>query len=564
MKLFFEAFNILPSFFKKRSIKFIILLLFASFFETLGIGLVIPVIEFISDIDTPNKIFLYEYLTSIKIINSENILFYVMFAFLLFYVLKNLFLIFFYYWNNKFCWNIYKEVSNNLLKTYISRPITYYFSKNSSELINNTMNECKFFSVIVQSYLKLIAEFSILISICTFLLFFEPLITLMFILLIGVFYFLFIKITKNKIYNLGKKRHEIASAQIKELQQNFESIKFIKLRSFEKKFIFPYSNLTKNFSQVSYLHGTLSELPKISLEVLFIASFVIMVFIFNSISSTQFDMIPILGLFAAAAFRILPSVNRIIDSRQQINFLKPCLEKIKNEFDFKASVNSVNNFNKPFDFKKDLKIQQLHYSYPNVNLPIINDISFSIEKNECVGIIGKSGSGKSTLADIIMGFMKPQQGKILVDNVDIFSNLKNWQNKIGYVPQSVYLLDDTIGKNIALGLNSDEINEKKLIQTAKDAQILEFINSLKDGFNTLVGERGTKLSGGQIQRLGIARALYYSPELLIFDEATSALDLDTEAEFLKSLEEFKGKKTIIIVSHRKSTLKDCNQIIELK
>ena len=273
MKSFFEVFNILPSFYKKRSIKFIILLLSASFFETLGIGLVIPIIEFISNTEKTSNIFLYDYLTSFKMINSENILFYVMFAFLLFYILKNLFLIFFYYWNNKFCWNIYKDVSNNLLKSYISRPITFYFSKNSSELINNTMNECKNFSVMVQSYLKLMAELSILICICTFLLFFEPLITLMFILLIGIFYFLFIKITKNKIYNLGRKRHEIAGGQIKELQQNFESIKFIKLRSFEKKFTFPYSNLTKNFSQVAYIHGTLSELPKISLEILFITSF---------------------------------------------------------------------------------------------------------------------------------------------------------------------------------------------------------------------------------------------------------------------------------------------------
>ena len=348
------------------------------------------------------------------------------------------------------------------------------------------------------------------------------------------------------------------------IQQGLGAIKDIKLKSSEQKFTNDYEFATQKYIEAAYLQSTISEAPKIWLEIIFIIGLSIFIIVLKLDNFQASEMLAYGALFTGAAFRIIPSVNRIIVAVQSINFNKPSLEKIyEDSKDFNKLSYQKDSKIPFFNFENEIKLEDLTFSYLGRDKSVIKNFSLTIKKNDYIGIIGKSGAGKSTIIDIIMGFLKADKGKVLVDNIDIHSNVKGWQKRIGYVSQSIYLIDDTIKNNIAFGIDSKKIDNNLLKKVSKDAQLLDFVESLDDGFDTIVGERGVKLSGGQIQRIGIARELYLKPELLVFDEATSALDQKTELEFLDCLESLRRNKTIIFVSHRKSALKNCNKIKEV-
>jgi len=564
MNVFKKTFNLLPTAYKKKSTIFVVLFLFASFLEALGIGLILPILSIIIEDGSGRSEAIFNIMALLNIQDSSSVLLAVILFFIFVYIFKNFYLIFFYYWQNKFTFQIYKKISVSLFKSYITEPISFHFSKNSSELIRNVFQECKNFSVLVNSYLKLIAEFGILLSIVGILLFFEPKGTIIIILIISFCSLVFTKLTKKKIYKLGQIRQEASGEQLKMLQQGFGAIKDIKLKSAEAKFLNDYELVAQNYIKASYLQSTISEMPKIWLEVIFVISLSVFLLLLRLEGFEASEMFAFVALFAGAAFRIIPSVNRIIASLQSINFNRPSLEKIsERNTNFDKSSFQQNSEAPFFNFKNEIKLENLTFSYNNQEKSVIKNLSMTIKKNDYIGIIGKSGVGKSTIIDIVMGLIKPNEGKVLVDNANIHLNIKGWQKRIGYVSQSIYLIDDTIKNNIAFGIEPHKIDNNLIEKVSKDAQILDFIKSLKNGFETKVGERGIKLSGGQIQRIGIARELYLQPELLIFDEATSALDKETELEFLNCLESLKNRKTIIFVSHRKSALKNCNKITEI-
>jgi ABC-type bacteriocin/lantibiotic exporter with double-glycine peptidase domain len=264
-----------------------------------------------------------------------------------------------------------------------------------------------------------------------------------------------------------------------------------------------------------------------------------------------------------AAFRIMPSINRIIGNVQNLRFSLPTIEKLYEEC--KLFTVDLENKNESFlDFQKEIKVDNISYSYPGVAIANLSNISFSIPVGKSIGFIGGSGAGKTTLIDIILGLLSPSQGSILVDGKDIALNMRAWQNIIGYIPQDIYLTDDTMRNNIAFGLHKDEINDLWVKDALVKAELKEFIDSLPDGLDTMVGEHGVRLSGGQRQRIGIARALYHKPNVLVMDESTSSLDNTTESKVMQSINTLHGEKTIIIIAHRLSTIKYCDYIYKLK
>jgi ABC-type bacteriocin/lantibiotic exporter with double-glycine peptidase domain len=383
-----------------------------------------------------------------------------------------------------------------------------------------------------------------------------------------IFYLTFNFLTKKKIYKLGKVRIDSGYSQLKNLQQIFSTIKEIKLKSIEPVFIKIFKINMSDFCNAAKIQGFFLELPKIFVEIVFIFCIILLTLFFKIFNFENISLISILGLFVVAAFRAIPSVNRILNATQTIKFLLPSLDNLKddlnNEKINEEIVNSATSkLNKKLLFENSIDIKNVCYKYPNTNKDVLSNISFSIKKNEYVGVVGQSGSGKSTLLDLIMGLIAPYKGEILIDKVNINNNLISWQNRIGYVSQSVFLIDDSIKNNITFGHNSETVDPNQLIDVCQKAQIYDFINSLDKKFETNVGEKGIKLSGGQIQRLGIARALFSNPDIIIFDEATSSLDLKTENEFLEGLELLRAKVTIIFVSHRKVSLRYCNKIINL-
>ena len=276
------------------------------------------------------------------------------------------------------------------------------------------------------------------------------------------------------------------------------------------------------------------------------------------------ELIPTLGLFAAASFRLMPSANKILSSIQQLRYEGPQIENVCKELKENRFFNHSKNSNEKFLFQNDIKLEEINYTYQGSSKPTLQNININIPSGFQTGFIGESGSGKSTLIDIILGLLDPTSGKVKVDDINIRKNLRGWQSKIGYVPQTIFLTDDTLRNNVAFAIPENKISDQLVKEAIKSANLEEYVNSLPDGLNTIVGERGVRLSGGQRQRIGIARALYHKPKVLVLDEATSALDINTEKEIMNGINKLRKKITVLIISHRENTVSACDQLFKLK
>lgn len=308
---------------------------------------------------------------------------------------------------------------------------------------------------------------------------------------------------------------------------------------------------------------TLTDLPRLWLELLAVAGLVALVLVLLVQGKPPTTLLPILGVFAAAAFRIMPSANRILGALQNLRYSLPAIDKLYQEI-LLLNNTASNESNDTMLFQNMLTLEQVTYRYENAEHRALNGVSLNIKWGTAVGFIGTSGAGKSTLVDVILGLLTPASGRVLVDNVDIQSNLRGWQNQIGYVPQSIFLTDDSLRRNIAFGLSDDLIDDEAVLRAIKAAQLEAFVGGLSEGVNTLVGERGVRLSGGQRQRIGIARALYHDPGVLVLDEATSSLDMATEKSVMEAINALHGEKTLIIIAHRLSTVANCDWIYKME
>ena len=443
--------------------------------------------------------------------------------------------------------------------------MSFHLEKNSSELIRNVLVECKNYSSVINTLIKLISESAILLGIIFMLVILRPTETITSAIIIIFFILILYYITNKKIENWGKIRQDTTGLALKNLQQGLHAIKDIKLKNCQNFFKDKYLFQIGKFANSAYKHNTIMEVPKIWLELVFIIIFPLVI-IFSSIDDSSFEIkeiLPTLGLFVAAIFKLLPSIYRMFGAFQTISFNKAVIEKLYEEFKFtniKTQI-PVTEYNFKFKFENEINIQNVYFKYPSANKNLLENFSLDIKKNETLGIIGQSGVGKSTLVNLIIGLLDTDKGKIQVDGKDIQNNIKNWQNSIGYIPASCYLLEDTIKNNIAFGVKEQNINDEMIKKAAKDAQIYDYIIGLEQKFDTIIGERGVKLSDGQKQRIGIARELYRNNEILVLDEATSTLDIKTEDEILETLSNFKKSKTIIIISHRNNTIKICDRVI---
>ena len=535
-------------------------------FEIVGISAFIPLSSILIGENIPISIPFIDglFLNFSNKDNSNSIIFFTIF-FSVIIILKNFFLIFSNWFSHKNLQNLSKRVSQDLFKNYLLAPYFFHTKNNSSTLLYNCTDATEVFKEASGHLINLLSEILVLTGVSIFLLYFEPkgfLISSAIMFVIGTIYF---RINKNRLFELGKKIELNEKEKIKNLMQGLGGIKIIKVLKKEKNFLKEFNryNIQTNFYR--FLSNFITSLPRFILEIIvvIIATISLIFLSLKDISGAEIFLKA--SVFGFAAFRLLPSLNRIIGSYERFRVCKFQINTVYTQMNFqhfsKFDLKKESNFTQIDEFKS-LKLKNIYFKFEEDQKDILIDVNLEIVKGEYLGIIGKTGSGKSTLVDLIIGLLKPRSGKIKVNDINI-NNINNWEKKIGYIPQFIYLTDDSLKKNIALGVEESEIEEDQILKSIKEADLTNFVKNLDKRANDILGERGIKISGGEMQRIGLARAIYNNPDLLIFDEFTSSLDYKTEEAILDNIKKYKRKKTIIIISHKLSTLKDCDRIIEV-
>jgi len=534
--------------------------------EVASISIIVPLISVLmSDDLIKNYTLVRQYFNYFGGSSKSSIIVIAIASLLVIYSIKNSFLAYLSWRQSSFAYGIQKQKSQSLFDSYLARPYSFHLSINSAQLIRNVLGEVNIFTTAVTGTLALITETMIVIGLGLALLYAQPTGAILVLLVLGVSAYFFLEITKSKISKWGKKRQYHEGLRLQHLQQGLNGIKevmvFDRKSFFQKQYEF-HNAISCDVSSNQY---TLQQLPRLWLELLAVFGLAILVTVMMS-QNKQIDLIlPILALFAASAFRLIPSINRIVSAIQAIRYASAVINNLYMEVRFADSLPyqpSLSTF-EPLKFSQQIELQNIIFTYESASINALNEISFNVYKGECIGIMGASGSGKSTLADILLGLLTPASGRILVDGIDVGTNMMSWRKNIGYVSQTIYLVDDSLKRNIAFGVPDDEIDDQAVDRALRLAQLSEFVIELPNGLDTLVGERGVRLSGGQRQRVGLARALYNDPEILVLDEATSALDNATEKEVMSAINQLQGSKTIVIIAHRLSTLESCNRVFEL-
>jgi ABC-type multidrug transport system fused ATPase/permease subunit len=388
--------------------------------------------------------------------------------------------------------------------------------------------------------------------------------TIIMFILIGVIGYYFLKLTKTKLSVWAELRQKHNTLYLKSLIEAFNSIKDIKIYGKEDYFLSAFSKSNNIVYEAGKRVLTLRQVPRVLLEFLGVFSFALFISFLLLQNYKVEELIPVLGIFVASAFRVLPSITNSISALQEIRYSQNSICSLYKEFSMLGSSDEQSNVNKLVSFTKTIELRNLTFKYPESDNIVLNNINLTIDKGTIIGFIGESGSGKSTLVDLISGLLTSKSGSITIDGININELLFGWKKKIGYVQQSIYLTDESIRNNIAFGLKDEVIDENAIWRALKTANLDTFVRSLPAQLDTIVGEKGVKFSGGQRQRVGVARALYTDPDIIIFDEATSALDVDTETKIVKEISSLRGIKTIIIITHRESSIKYCDKIYRIK
>lgn len=537
------------------------LMLIGAILETASIGLIVPALGIMSQSTHSDNLWRIKLENLLGNPTQNELVLIGVAALFVVYLIKTLFLVFLTWRQNAFIFGVRSALSQRIFSTYLSQPWSFYLQRNSAHLINVLTNETnQFGSYALQPILTLITEILVLTAIFLLLMLTEPVAALSIVSVLGLVLLVIYTITKNKFARWGADRQFHESLRIQQVQQGIGGVKEIMLLGREKDFLDSYSRHNLACSRIVQLQNTMQQLPRLLLEFLAIAIFFILILVSLRQGKSLAAIVATLALFAGAAFRLMPSVSRIISAMQSLRYADSVITLLTKETSLATQTSNVIRKQPELEFKETISFNMVCFKYAGASENALYKLSFTVPKGHCVGLIGESGSGKSTTVDILLGLLTPTEGQVLVDGTDIQKNMRGWQSQIGYVPQMIFLSDDTLRRNIAFGIPENDIDDVAVDRAIKMSQLEDYVSTLADGVNTPVGERGVRLSGGQRQRIGIARALYHDPQVLFLDEATSALDTATEAEVMGAVNSLIGKKTVIIVAHRLSTLSSCDKL----
>lgn len=537
--------------------------------ETLGISMILPIVTAIVQPNAFEENELISGISSLLDLRDINQFMIVMIvAMIAVFVVKNAYMCFLYYVQSSFITNSQYRISRDLLQIYLNKPYEFYLNANTSDILRTVYSDTTGVFSLLLMCIQLITELVVGLFICVALMVVDFQMTVIISVLLGGTTLLIAGVLKPRLQKIGRRSREEQSRMYDSILQSIMGIKDIKIFAKEGFFLESYKKHGKELYGLSRDNEVLSSIPRLLIEAVSIGGVLgylaVMILTGNEVT----DMLPQLSAFAVAASRLMPCANRASNYLARIAYYKPTLDFVYDNVEMpqksgKDSEVVIEHKGEELSFQSMLQVKDLSFRYPNSEKYIVRHADMEVPIGKSVGIVGPSGAGKSTVVDIIMGLLRPEQGEVLCDGKNVLEHYAGWLHNIGYIPQTINLINDTIRANVAFGIEAEKVSEKRVWEVLEEAQMKEFVQELPEGLDTNIGERGVRLSGGQRQRLGIARALYHNPELLILDEATSALDNDTEAAIMEAIDNFHGKKTMLIIAHRLKTIENCDLIYKV-
>lgn len=552
-----------------------IMIFIGGLLETLGVSAMIPVVQALL---APDELMGYidripvvkNICDALSIMTVKQVTMALLYGMMAIYVIKNLYILLLTYMQNTFITKNRNRMISRVMAEFLNRPYEKYLGADIPTVFRITDSDIPQTFSLILAMLQLASEVVVSCLIFMVLLLNDPGMTLFIIAVFGLLTLFIVKVFKPRLNRIGAKNQAIQSRIAKWRIQATYGLKDVKVLNREEFYVRNYYETGKVGAEVARNYAVLNNMPRLLIETVFIVSVLGFLVVYINGGGDITAMVTTISAFAIAAVRVLPSVNRINTYITEIAYTQPSLDFVYDNLQEGMKTDAMLAERRAYSQVEKLKLDHqieldhISFHYPDSDKNIFEDAHMIVPKGKSVGIIGTSGAGKSTIVDILLGLLHAQTGTITCDGVDIFKNYESWLAQIGYIPQSIYLIDESIRDNIAFGIDADKIDEKRIWEVLEEAQLKEFVEELPEGLDTTIGDRGVRLSGGQRQRIGIARALYNDPEILVFDEATSALDNDTEAAVMEAVNSFHGRKTMIIIAHRLNTIEKCDMIYKVE
>lgn len=559
---------------KRRVVVLAIMIFIGAILETMSVSMILPVVQVVMKEDALNSTWYIRAICDLfHITTTKGFLQLMLVVLILIFIGKNLYMYFLYYVQHTFISNCQYRISRDLLQIYLHKPYEYFLNVNTSDVLRTVYSDTTgVFSLLLQC-MQLLTELVVALCLGLTIMLIDYKMTLIVGALLVITMLLINRILKPRISAIGQESRQKQSLMYKSILQSISSIKDVKVYDKEDSFLGSYKKYGRRYYDLVRNNNLFGTVPKLLIECVCICGVLAYMLIALSLGQSIGKLFPQLTAFAVAAMRLMPSASRMSTYLANIAYYKPTLDfvyenvEMPGEDGYRQSMaeNARNtDISHKLELKDSIELKGITYRYPNSEPYIFNDADMSIPIGKSVGIMGPSGAGKSTIVDIMLGMLKPESGSITTGDKNVFEDYGGWLHDIGYIPQFIGLIDDTIAANVAFGIDVDDIDEKRVLEALEEAQLKDFVESLPEGLNTKIGERGIRISGGQRQRIGIARALYHNPEILVLDEATSALDNDTEAAIMEAINRFHGKKTMVIIAHRLKTIESCDVIYRVE
>lgn len=555
---------------KLTMVGLLVMMLIGAMLEVASIGIVVPVVSIVMDENAINDGGIVQTLYEILPVNSvRQFTVVIMLSLIAAFIIKNIFLFIQQKFMLSFVYGNQFSTSERLMKNYLRKGYEFYLNADTSVVQRNITSDVNNMYALILALLQLLSEGIVFACLVAVLFWQDPVMTVLVTVVLLAVLFIIKVVLKPIMHKAGEDNQDFYSGLYKLISQTVMGIKEVKIAGKEQYFVDEYITCGRGYVNAVQKYSLYNNVPRLLIETVMIICMVgYMLYLLLKGTGVE-TMIPTISAFGVAAMRLLPSANRINNQLNTIAFCEPFFMGVSDGLQDEISGSNTDmSFAKESDTKlpvsKVIELKDITYAYPNTDKLIFDHADLSIPVGSSVGIVGTSGAGKSTVVDILLGLLKPQTGNIYADGVDVMQEYRSWIKNIGYIPQMIFMLDSTIRENVAFGVARDKINEERIWEVLKEAQLDEFIKTLPDGLDTTIGERGIRLSGGQRQRIGIARALYEDPEVLVLDEATSALDNDTEAAIMDSINRLHGKKTLIIIAHRLQTIEKCDMIYRVE